>query len=102
MLVINGGRNEIILLKFDCSNKTVTTKREGVSEDVAAGVRQNTKVSDLHVLLRQADVIKRRDWLAANDEKKDPIIEMATLPVLIAANLEEIVLKETLEAMGAG
>jgi hypothetical protein len=60
ILVIDGGRNENELLKLDVSITTVATKRDGVSDDVTAGVRQSTKVSDLHVLLQQVETAMRR------------------------------------------
>jgi hypothetical protein len=60
ILVIDGGRNENALLKLDVSITTVATKRDGVSDDVTAGVRQSTKVSDLQVLLQQVETAMRR------------------------------------------
>jgi hypothetical protein len=81
----------------------VTTKKEGSVEiAVEAGLRHNNMVSDFHELLRQADATKRSDWLAADDEKKEPTIEIPVLPVSIVANPKEVPLKTASEEMGAG
>jgi hypothetical protein len=98
-----GGTNETATLRLDDSNATVTTKKDGgVNVAVVAGLRHNNMVSDFHELLRQADATKRSDWLAADDEKKEPTIEIRVLPVSIVANPEEVPLKTASEEMGAG
>jgi hypothetical protein len=101
-MVVDGWENEIALLSEEVSIKTVSTTTDAPNDGVTAGVRHKMIVSDFHKLLQQADTARRSDWLAINDAKKDPVIEMAMFPVRTVAKPDAVLLKKPLEEIGAG
>ena len=90
------------MLRLDTVINTVTTKRDESDDGETAGVRHNIIVSDFQMLLQQADAANFSDWLAINDEKNEPAIVIAMLPVCIDVKLDAVSLNDALEEIGAG